>query len=322
LGLSDMMRRSHHIDISAPPPKQPPSIAATVTQAGRWPDGTHAEPGSVLIWSGEDGIADTLLPRLIAHGAELSQVHFVGEMVENGKRHAFDPSIDMDRLLLAALRIDDLRLVMIDPVILTVRGDSNTNGDVRRGLYPLQVLAERTGAAVMGITHFSKNTSGKHPVERVTGSLAFASAARVVLAVARMPDEQGGGRVVVRAKNNLGPDGGGFRFDLRTVEVAGAETVHIEWGAAVTGSAQDVLAITETRDEPEEHDAISEAATFLREVLQEAGGSMERKEVMAAAKAAGHYERRIERARERLALTTRSEGFGKARRSVWTLKRP
>jgi putative DNA primase/helicase len=46
------------------------SLAATTSVGGRWPDGTLSEPGNVLIWSGEDDIADTLLPRLIASGAD------------------------------------------------------------------------------------------------------------------------------------------------------------------------------------------------------------------------------------------------------------
>ncbi len=143
-----------------------------------------------MIWFGEDGIADTLLPRLMAHEADLSRVHFVGDVTRDGERRPFDPATDMPDLLLAAARIPDLRLVIIDPVILAVRGDSNTNGDVRRGLFPLVKLAETTGAAVIGITHFSKGTTGKNPIERVTGSLAFAAAARVVLAVARIPEDQ------------------------------------------------------------------------------------------------------------------------------------
>jgi hypothetical protein len=295
------------------------AVSATITQAGRWPDGSHAEAGDVLVWSGEDGIADTLLPRLMAHGAELDRVHFVCDMVELGKARPFDPARDAEDLILAATRVDNLRMVLVDPVILSVRGDSNSTGDVRRGLFPLVRLAEITGAVVVGVTHFSKGTAGKQPVERVTGSLAFGAAARVVLAVARMSEDQGGGRVLLRAKNNLGPDGGGFRFDIKPIEIAGAETVRIEWGDAITGTAHDVLAAAEAREEPEEHSAISDACDFVRQVLQESGGSAERKEIIAAAKAAGHYERRVERARSRLNVAVHTTGFGKARRSVWSL---
>ena len=49
------------------------TMMATVTIGGRWPDGTRCEAGNVLIWSGEDDPADTLLPRLMAAGADLSR---------------------------------------------------------------------------------------------------------------------------------------------------------------------------------------------------------------------------------------------------------
>ncbi|MEW8615742.1 MAG: AAA family ATPase, partial [Candidatus Thiodiazotropha sp.] len=52
-------------------------LAATITTSGRWPDGSRAEKGDVLIWSGEDDPQDTLIPRLHACGADLSRVHFV-----------------------------------------------------------------------------------------------------------------------------------------------------------------------------------------------------------------------------------------------------
>src|SRR6476469_8713390 len=52
-------------------------MAATVTSGGRWPDGSRCDAGHVLIWSGEDDPADTLLPRLIAAGADKSRIHFV-----------------------------------------------------------------------------------------------------------------------------------------------------------------------------------------------------------------------------------------------------
>ena len=55
------------------------ALAATVSTGGRWPDGTHCEPGNVLIWSAEDDIADTLVPRLIAMGADMHKIRFVGD---------------------------------------------------------------------------------------------------------------------------------------------------------------------------------------------------------------------------------------------------
>ena len=50
---------------------------ATVTIGGRWPDDTRCAPGNVLMWTGEDDLADTVTPRLMAAGADLSRCYFV-----------------------------------------------------------------------------------------------------------------------------------------------------------------------------------------------------------------------------------------------------
>lgn len=297
------------------------AIVATLSNAGRWPDGSQAPLGSSLIWSGEDGIQDTLLPRLIAHGADLARVHFVAAFDEGvtGRRRPFDPSTDMDHLLLHASKIRGLSLIVVDPVVLTVRGDSHKDGEVRRGLQPIVALAERTGAAAIGIAHFAKNSAGRNPVDRVAGSLAFGAAARIVLAVGRIPDDQGGGRMMVRAKSNIGPDGGGFRFAVSPVEVAGGETIRLEWGDSLHGTAHDLLSTIEQTGDPDERAADNDSDLFVRELLIDAGGSMNRKDVLLAAKRAGYPERTVERSRSRCRISVKTSGFGKNRHSTWTL---
>ena len=60
-------------------------MAATVTVGGHWPDGTRCERGNILVWSGEDDHADTLLPRLLAAGADRTRCYFVeGTRNEDG----------------------------------------------------------------------------------------------------------------------------------------------------------------------------------------------------------------------------------------------
>ena len=62
------------------------------------------------------------------------------------------------------------------PIVSAVAGDSHKGAEVRRALQPVVTLAQRLGCAVLGITHFSKGTNGRDPVERVTGSIAFGGA--------------------------------------------------------------------------------------------------------------------------------------------------
>ncbi|MBE0629709.1 MAG: AAA family ATPase, partial [Burkholderia vietnamiensis] len=91
------------------------AFAATVTVGGRWPDGTRCEAGNVLIWSGEDDPADTLLPRLLAMGADPGRVFFVTATRVDGEVVPFDPARDMVQLTAEAERIGgDDRTVLYD----------------------------------------------------------------------------------------------------------------------------------------------------------------------------------------------------------------
>jgi len=219
------------------------AIAATVTIGGRWPDGSCCAAGNVLVWSGEDDYTDTLLPRLIAAGADRSKVFFVdGTRVGNAVR-PFDPSTDTRTLQEAIQQIGSVRLIVIDPVSTAVAGDSHKNTEVRRGLQPLVDLATTINAALLGITHLSKGGQGSDPAQRVIGSVAFTAVARVVLVAARVKSEDGTDkRILARSKSNIGPDNGGFEYHLAQIEaLPGIQASRIEWGQAVQGSAQELL---------------------------------------------------------------------------------
>ena len=218
-------------------------MAATVTIGGRWPDGSRGEAGNVLIWSGEDDYTDTLLPRLVAAGADRSRVFFVAGMRAGNAVRPFDPSTDMRILKEAIEQIGNVRLIVIDPVSTAVQGDSHKNTEVRRGLQPLVDLAASINAALLGIAHFSKGGQGSDPAQRVIGSIAFTAVARVVLVAARVKGEDGADkRILARSKSNIGPDNGGFEYQLDQVEALPAiNASRIVWGRAVEGSARDLL---------------------------------------------------------------------------------
>ncbi|MFM7000541.1 MAG: AAA family ATPase [Limnohabitans sp.] len=218
-------------------------MAATVTIGGRWPDGSRCQAGNVLVWSGEDDYTDTLLPRLIATGADRNRVFFVNGTRTGGVVRPFDPSTDTRTLKEAIQQIGSVRLIVIDPVSTAVAGDSHKNTEVRRGLQPLVDLATSINAALLGITHLSKGGQGNDPAQRVIGSIAFTAVARVVLVAARVKSEDGEDkRILARSKSNIGPDDGGFEYRLAQVEaLPGIDASRIEWGQAVQGTARDLL---------------------------------------------------------------------------------
>jgi putative DNA primase/helicase len=288
------------------------ALAATITSAGRWPDGTTSQRGSVLVWSGEDDPADTLVPRLIASGADLARVHFIGRVSAPDGVRSFDPSADFPALEVEAARIPSLRLVIVDPIVNAVAGDSHKSTEVRRGLQPLVDFAARAGCAVLGISHFSKGTAGRDVVERVTGSLAFGALARVVLATAKPADDQADdGRLMVRAKSNIGPDGGGFRYELRTVSLtgpySGIEASRAEWGQPVEGGAREILATVEQVTDPEERSDLEDAKAFLADLL--ADGPIPARRGRSECEGAGHSWATVRRAMKGLGVVSEKEAM-------------
>jgi len=285
------------------------TVAATVTSGGRWPDGSRASTGRVLIWSGEDDVNDTLVPRLMAAGADLTKVHFIEGWSDGETRRAFDPATDADDLdeAIAALG-GQVKLVIVDPIVNAVRGDSNGSSDVRRSLQPLVDMAMRRGCAVLGITHFSKGTAGRDPVERVTGSIAFGALARVVLAVGKMPDDQGGHRFLTIAKSNLGSDTGAFSYYVDVTEPApGIPATRVTWGKALSGSARDLLEQSETATTSEERHTLEGAKEFLREELK--NGPVQSKVIIKTGKGEGFSERTLKRAKLALGGTSQKDGM-------------
>jgi hypothetical protein len=260
------------------------------------------------VWSVEDGIADTLVPRLLAAGADLSRVRFVGEVAENGERYAFDPARDVDKLTHVATAVGNVALLIVDPLVSAVAGDSHKNAEVRRGLAPLVELATKLDAALIGITHYSKGTQGRDPLERVTGSVAFGALARVVFGTVRQqPDDNNAPRAMMfaRAKSNIGPDGGGFTYSFEQVDLIGHTGVsasRISWGPSVEGTARELLADAEPEDEHSD-----DAAGFLRELL--AGGSVAVNGIYADAKGNGYSVDQMKRAKRRIGAVAFKEGM-------------
>jgi len=243
------------------------SLAAIVTSGGRWPDGSQCAPGNVLVWSGEDDAADTLLPRLLASGGDKSRVYFVSGSRVNGELESFDPARDMAALQIEAARIGNVRLIIVDPVVSAVTGDSHKNTETRRALQPLVELAASMNAALVGITHLSKGGQGVDPVKRVVGSIAFSAVARVVLVAGKVEsegcDER---RILVRGKSNVGPDEGGFEYRLEQSEpLPGISTSYVVWGSPVEGTARELLA--EPAVQGKRASAGVAAMEFLRDLL-------------------------------------------------------
>ncbi len=319
-------------------------FATAIVSAGKtWPSGESCDTGDVLIWSGEDEIENTLAPRLVAAGAGMTRVHFVTGIRVANEVMPFDPSIHIAELCESLALLEAPRLIVLDPVSLVVARDANKAVEVRRGLQPLIDLARQHGCAIVGISHLTKGSIGKSPVERVTGSLSFGALARAVLIAMKCSGEESDAevgkssdavgtatidtlpdrRILVRAKSNLGPDGGGFAYTVEQVSVTPAiHAQRIVWQEPLRGDAQSLLAAAEgfgqqgvdsRRDEVPD----SQAIALLRQLL--ANGSAEARVIKEIAEAHGIGDKALRRARKTLAVTMERRGYGEAMTSLWSL---
>jgi hypothetical protein len=280
-------------------------MSATVTIGGQWPDGTKCDPGHVIVWSDEDNPEDTLLPRFLAAGGDPKRIHFVTGTANSDGVREFDPATDIPRLQAAAREVPECALVILDPVVTIVSGDSHKNVEVRRALRPLVGFAADLMTVVLGISHHTKGTAGRDPVERITGSVAFGALPRVTMAAARIREGDTERRIFCRSKSNIGPDDGGWEYGLDLTDVPGSPEVRVvvaRWGKVLTGSARDLLAEADAFSEPEERSALAEATDWLSELLKDRPAEV--KAIEKDAKAAGHAWPTVKRAKARLSVTS------------------
>ncbi|HUE91486.1 AAA family ATPase [Pseudomonas sp.] len=296
-------------------------LIATLTSGGRWPDGEICtEPGNALIWSSEDDPADTLVPRLMAAGADLSRVHIVqGRINSLGEREPFDPGTDFDLLRAAVDSIGGASLLLLDPVVNVVKGDMHRANDTRRSLQVVVDFAAEHWCAVLGISHFSKGSGASSPADRVIGSQAFGALARAVLVAAKQEDSDV--RVLARAKSNISDDQGGVGYLVEPCTVGeGIETTRVLWGDRIEGSARDILADVESTGDDDQRTEFEEACDFLRDTLKH--GSVPTKQVKAEASDAGLSWATVRRAQKAIGAIAIKEGgrLGNEKQQwVWSL---
>jgi putative DNA primase/helicase len=284
-------------------------LGAVITTAGRWPDGASStKVGNVLVWSSEDVADDTLVPRLIASGADLTRCHFIEGIVQHGESVPFDPSQDIPELHRAVERIGGAALLIIDPIVSAVAGDMHRANDVRRSLQAVVDFAEAHSCAVIGITHFAKGGAGKAPQDRVIGSQAFGALARMVLVTAK--EEGSSRRVLARAKSNIAPDDGGVAYSIDLVTIGGGiAATHTVWDGVIEGTAREILGNVEI-DEESDGGTRDDLEQMLIDIITDAGGSMSTKALMAEVRDSGHSWDTAKRLKKSMGIESRKLSMG------------
>ena len=297
------------------------AMAAAVTTGGEWPccEG-RAPQGNVIFLSAEDGAADTVVPRLIAAGADCERVELVSAVHDGKSRRSFDLSVDLALLEQRISTIGNVKAIIIDPIssYLGTKVDSHVNAAVRGVLEPLSELAARLGIAILAITHPPKGT-GTTAINRFIGSIAFVAAARAAFMVTRDPDDENR-RLFLPVKNNLAPLGKGLAFRLEQRLVAdGIVGSWVAWETeTVTITADQALQAADDRGGG--GGAGADAEEFLREAL--AGGALAVIDLKADGKEAGLSWATIRRAKDRLGVVATRESHGRDGAGRWTWAMP
>ena len=182
------------------------AVISALTRGEPLPECEQApEPVNVIYQTAEDGLADTIKPRLEAAGADCARVLVIDE-----SKRELNLS---DERLEQALRKTGAQLMVLDPIqaYLGDGVDMHRANEVRP-ILKRAAMAERTGCAVILIGHMNK-AQGLKSGYRGLGSIDFRAAARSVLVVGRLRDDPAV-RIVAQDKNSLAPEGKSIAFQL------------------------------------------------------------------------------------------------------------
>ena len=181
-------------------------IAACVSSGTPLPGLPKLDQQKVIYLSAEDGIRDTLKPRLEELGANTKNLLFFKEEDK--------PATLSDRTIDIALDMSGAKVLIIDPIqaFMGSRTDMNKANEVREKLRPIGDMAEKHKCSIILIGHLNK-AQGLNSIYRGIGSMDFTAISRSILLVGRHKDDSGL-RVFVHNKSSLGPQGPSQAFRL------------------------------------------------------------------------------------------------------------
>jgi hypothetical protein len=258
----------------------------------------------------EDNPERTVLPRLLAAGADTSLVHQFKTPLGNG--HERQPIFPDDcGLLHDAIVAAAARLVIIDPLLgfLSTHAYNLNDQLIRRALDPLAAVAARTGAVLLLIRHLIKTSNARRALFRGIGATAIVGAARTAFMVARHPDNDDC-RLLAGTKNNLSTVAPTLSY---RIERNDAGRPFVAYGDAVPLTADEL--VPAPRRQPGE--VLEKAEAFLYDLLG-------REPVRAAtavrlARVEGLSQRTLARARAKINVVAKQKREGDTNVWYWSL---
>ena len=266
-------------------------LAARISAGLPAPDGQQLRSGRVLIATGEDGLADTLVPRLIAHQADLQRVSFIEGLQAGDQLHLLDLLRHIEFLRAELDDHPDTVLLLVDPIssFMGEGIDTHKASDVRRVLSAVARLAEEHAVAFVGIHHLRK-ASGP-AIHAVTGSQAFSDAVRTVWLVGLDRDDPHR-RLMLPNKNNLAEThGSGMAYT-------------IDSGRVIWESEPVLMAADDMLQDDGDATPRDEAKNWLTQRLQDEE-PQSAKDLLKEAKGDGITDKTLRRAKKELGIVSR-----------------
>jgi hypothetical protein len=282
-------------------------MISRVTRGAPWPCNEGTAPlGDCVLIQHEDDPSDTVVPRLIAAGADLKRVRIltmVKKVDGSGKRIFSLADLPMLYKLLESL--DDPQFVGIDPLgSYTGKINAAAGNEVRSTLIPLIEMLKQFHVSSVGVLHFNKKIDIDNPVLRVADSIAFTAMSRHTFVVT--DDPENGRRLLIKGKNNLAPDTKALSYHIELnhgghdhrdgSEIRAPRVIwgyeHVEISAVQAMQAENSGAAA--------HNPRKEAKEFILQTLADNGPTLA-KDLDEAANAEGISKATLRRAREALA---------------------
>ncbi|MGH3785862.1 MAG: AAA family ATPase [Pseudonocardiaceae bacterium] len=287
------------------------TLAAHVSTGRPWPDGSRCPAGSVVILSAEDGMADTIRPRLDAAGGDPARVHCltaVRSVAEGGEATTRPPTLADVAQIREAIERTRARLLVVDVLMayLPSKTDSHRDQDVRAVLHRIAELADATGCTVLLLRHLNKSGAGT-PMYRGGGSIGIVGAARAGYVVAPDPDDDTGATCVLACvKSNLAAQPPSLTYRLESAP--GSDVARVVWGEASQHSAADLLRGSDPADD---RAGRRELDMWLLDFIREHGGRAAARDIYSEGQRDGYSRDQLKRAKARLHIEASKGGMSK-----------
>jgi len=294
-------------------------VIAKASKGAAFPDTTETyAPVESILFSLEDDANDTIVPRLMAAGADLDKIHIVQHVRQIGAGNApqekqFSIDTDLPALEQALKEFPNTRVLVIDPVTNHLgKASATADEELRPVLSKLAAFVAQHNLATILITHFNKGV-GLESLHRIAGGVAMVAVVRIAWAFIETAD---GKHLMLNAKSNVSAHNValGYSIEVVKVETNGVvlEPIKMKWGSGIAARFSKALADSENLELRE----LGECQHWLKTYL--ASGEKPATEITRAAETMNCSDNQIRRASERLNVKKRKDTSSSTGKWLWS----